>query len=268
MAKDNFDDCIKVSLGYEGGYSSIRSDPGNWTGGKVGKGQLKGTKYGIAASSHPTLDIKNLTVAQAKMLYRSEYWNKVRGDDLPYGVDLSANDYGINSGPSRSVKALQSIVGVKQDGQVGPQTLKALIMADTKAAIQKHCGKRTSFLKGLSTWKTFGKGWSSRVANVEAKAVAMFLASGGPLTADHSAELNEEAEKANDKAASQNKSASGAAGSGAIVGGGDAITSSEPNWLLISIVGVSVALIVVGLIIRSRHNKERAAAYKAAAESG
>lgn len=265
MAKDNFDACINVSLAYEGGYSSIKSDPGNWTGGKVGKGKLLGTKYGIAASSHPTLNIKNLTVAQAKAIYRTEYWDKVRGDDLPYGIDLSTNDYGINSGPSRSIKDLQRALGVGADGMIGGGTLKALALCDAKATIQKHCARRLGFLKGLRTWATFKGGWSKRVASVEAKAVAMLLAKGGTLTQAHRDELKDEAAKADAKASNQNKSAGGAAAGGTVVGGGDAVTSAEPNWLLIVGVAVAVIAVVTILIVKSRQNKDRAAAYKAVA---
>lgn len=264
MAKDNFDACITVSLEYEGGYSSIRSDPGNWTGGKVGKGQLKGTKYGIAASSHPTLDIKNLSVAQAKDIYRAEYWYKVSGDALPYGVDLATNDYGINSGPSRSIRDLQRAVAVTADGAIGPQTQKAIILAGGKETIQKLCARRLGFLKGLTSWKTFGRGWSSRVANVEAKAVSMWLAKGGKLTPEHKDELQSEADKAQDKASTQGKSAGTVAGSGTAVGGGGAVATGEINWIVVAVIALALVGAIV-LVIKSRQNKERAAAYQAAA---
>lgn len=268
MAADNFDACIAISLVYEGGYSTIRSDPGNWTGGKVGVGKLKGTKYGIAASSHPTLDIKSLTVADAKAIYRTEYWNKVRGDVLPFGVDLSANDYGINSGPSRSIKDLQRAVGASVDGAIGADTLKRIAVTGGKETVQKHCARRLAFFKGLKTWKTFSGGWSKRVASVEAKGVAMYLAGVGKLQPEHIEELKDEAAKADTKAGNQNKSAGGAAAGGTAVGGGDAITSSEPNWLLIAGIAVAIIAVVTILVVKSRQNKDRAAAYKAVASGG
>lgn len=53
-----FDKAFDRLIGHEAGYSNDRRDPGNWTGGIVGKGQLKGTKFGIAANTYPNLDIK------------------------------------------------------------------------------------------------------------------------------------------------------------------------------------------------------------------
>jgi lysozyme family protein len=265
--KGNFDASVTITLGYEGGYSDTRADPGNWTGGKIGKGELRGTKYGIAAASHPGVDIKGLTLSEAKAIYKAEYWRPIRGDDLPIGIDLSTFDYGVNSGPSRSVKALQAVIGAKQDGKVGPATIKAAILADTKDTIQRHCAKRLGFLRGLGTWKTFGGGWSKRVANVEAKAVAMWLSRGGALSGSDVKELQKEAGKADAAAKSQKTGAGGAVAGGGALGGGDAVATGEPNWLLIVGVAVAVIVVVTVLIARSKHNKNRAEAYAKVASS-
>ena len=111
MTASNFDRALSLVLQYEGGFTDDRRDPGNWTGGKVGAGQLNGTKKGIAAASFPHLDIKNLTDAQIAEIYRAKYWNRVRGDELPSGIDLSTMDGGVNSGPARSVRWLQAALG-------------------------------------------------------------------------------------------------------------------------------------------------------------
>ena len=58
---DNFERCFAFTLGAEGGYSNNPADPGNWTGGAVGNGELRGTNFGISASAYPQLDIANLT---------------------------------------------------------------------------------------------------------------------------------------------------------------------------------------------------------------
>lgn len=183
MAKGNFEACATVTLAYEGGFTIDKRDPGNWTGGKVGKGVLKGTNFGIAANTYPDLDIRNLTKAQAIQLYRGRYWDGVSGDALPFGVDLVVYDYGVNSGPSRGVKALQKAVGAPVDGKPGATTISKTAQAasDGKRVIQTICASRLAFMQGLSTWNTFKRGWSSRVANVEAKAVAMWLAKGGTV---------------------------------------------------------------------------------------
>lgn len=61
---------------WEGGFQIDRYDKGNWTGGKVGVGELKGTKYGVSAASYPNLDIFNLTREEAKDIFYNDYWRK------------------------------------------------------------------------------------------------------------------------------------------------------------------------------------------------
>lgn len=260
--------CLDVTLKHEGGYSNDRRDPGNWTGGKVGVGALKGTKYGIAAASYPRLDIKNMTVADARNIYAVKYWEPVRGDLMPLGVDLSVFDYGVNSGPSRSVKALQRVLGVVSDGKIGGGTVDAVTKADGKAVIQKHCASRMSFLRGLATWKTFKGGWSRRVAEIEAKAVVMWMTKGAPITHADRMVLEEEADKAKATAGKQTTGAGTAAGGGTAATGGSAVVTGEPNWLLIAAVVVVTVAVTAALIVKARHNQARAAAYRAAAKEG
>lgn len=183
MAKGNFPACLADVLVHEGGYTADRRDPGNWTGGKVGVGELRGTKKGIAAASYPHLDIKNLTDAKIAEIYEANYWRKIRGDELPAGVDLSGMDYSVNSGVSRSAKELQRVVGVTVDGRIGPATILATRSMDARTVIKGHCGRRMSFLRSMAIWNTFGKGWSTRVANVEAKALS-WVSSKSRLEAD------------------------------------------------------------------------------------
>lgn len=252
MAKGNFPACLADVLVHEGGYTADRRDPGNWTGGKVGQGVLKGTKKGIAAASYPSLDIKALNDNQIADIYRADFWNPIRGDDLPTGIDLSAMDYGVNSGPSRSAKDLQRVLGVPVDGRIGPQTIKSAITADTRAVIKGHCAKRMGFLRSLAIWNTFGKGWSTRVANVEAKALS-WVSSKAQLEAD--------AKAASGKAVAQ--------GAGAVVGAGSGVgvdqtpdLSGLPVWAIVAV----VAAIVVPLLIRTIINAQRASALSAVAK--
>lgn len=265
MAKGNLAVCLAVTLPHEGGYTTDRRDPGNWTGGKVGVGQLKGTNMGIAAHSFPHLDIKNLTQADVIPIYGSKYWAPVRGDDLPFGVDLAVFDYGVNSGVGRAAKELQRVVGAKVDGKVGGETLKATIVADSKATIKAICARRLSFMQSLKIWETFKRGWSRRVADVEAKAMAMWIGRGAALDAQAREALRAEAEAAAGKANNQNKTAGGAVATGGGAGGVEVMT--DPNWLMVGGI-IVVALVIAGLLaVHARKNSERAAAYSAAAKA-
>jgi len=174
--RETFDTVMDWVFTHEGGYSIDRNDPGNWTGGKVGKGQLKGTKFGISAKAYPNLDIKSLTKEQARALYKRDYWDKVKGDDLPAGLDYVAYDAAINSGPPQSAKWIQRAVGVDADGLIGAQTLAAIDAAARKneeALIASATSQRLAFLKSLKTWSRYGNGWKRRVDEVNANSLKL-----------------------------------------------------------------------------------------------
>jgi len=257
--RPNYTDCMEFTLKYEGGYSSVRSDPGNWTGGKVGVGVLKGTKFGISAKAYPNLDIKNLTIDQAKTIYEKSYWLPVKGDDLPSGVDLSVFDAGVMSGPSRGVKWLQKALGVSQDGIVGPKTLAALKGKDVVKIIKAVCANRQGFVESLKTFITFGKGWTSRIAACEAASLRLYLSSNAetkPITKDT---LRDEADTATKTADHQNAGAVGAVGGG----GASTIVVSDQvaHWLAIGLL-VAILGLVIYLVWRAHVNTERAAAFE------
>lgn len=263
MAKWNFGRCLDVTLKYEGGMSTDRRDPGNWTGGKVGKGELRGTKFGIAAASFPNVDIKNLTKAEAAAIYMSSYWNKLRGDDLPAGLDMVTFDYGVNSGVSRSAKELQRCVGTTPDGVIGSVTLDMAKRAPAVATIKRMCAARMSFLQGLKTWRTFGKGWSRRVADVEAVAVSMAL-SATLSPSSVSVAIDTEAVAAR-KISKDATAAAGGLGTGAVVGGGTgAVFSPERIWISLAVIVVLLAGAAAFSWIARKH-KDRAEAYERAA---
>uniref|UniRef100_UPI00300B3D77 glycosyl hydrolase 108 family protein n=1 Tax=Acinetobacter higginsii TaxID=70347 RepID=UPI00300B3D77 len=103
----NFDKAFDRLIGHEAGYSSDKRDPGNWTGGKVGIGVLKGTKFGIAANTYPNLDIKNLTIEQAKQIYKKDWWDKLGADSLHSSIVFQLLDFAVNAGKARAIKELQ-----------------------------------------------------------------------------------------------------------------------------------------------------------------
>jgi len=101
------------------------------------------------------------------------YWNLVRGDELPSGVDYCAFDVAVNSGVGRAVRFLQLASGVVADGLIGPGTMGAIAKIDPKELVKKICDERREFLHRLETFDTFGKGWMRRVTDVERVALEM-----------------------------------------------------------------------------------------------
>ena len=260
MAKGNLAACLAVTLKYEGGWSDHPKDPGGAT--------MKGVTLATFRRYYPgatKAELRAISAADVQRIYEDGYWRKVSGEALPFGLDLVTFDYGVNSGPSRGVKALQAEVGAKADGVAGAKTINKAASVDVKRASQGVCRRRLSFVRGLSTWETFKRGWSSRIADVEAKAVAMWLARGGALSQTDKRVLNGEADKAGMVASKQQKSAGGAAGGGAAVGAGDAVATGDINWLLLG--GIAVAVFVVAgiLIVKARQNREREDAYQSVA---
>ena len=175
MTAANYNGCISKVLEHEGGYTRDPNDRGNWDSCKVGVGNNKGTNRGISACSYPNEDIKNMTEVRAKAIYHADYWNPIHGDELPAGPDLCTFDGAVNSGPSRGVKWLQRAVGVEADGVIGPKTIAAANACEEHLTVDRMCDDRLDFLRGLSTWDRYGKGWTRRVEDVRKTAHGMVV---------------------------------------------------------------------------------------------
>lgn len=160
-----FDKAFERLIAHEGGYSDDSRDPGNWTGGKVGVGTCKGTKYGLAANTYPNLDIKNLTIEQAKAIYKRDWWDKLGADQLHPAIVFQLWDFAVNAGKSRAIKELQQVVGVKDDGIIGPATIAAVKKLDINDVLLGLTAERLRFYTSLSTFETYGKGWVNRCAD-------------------------------------------------------------------------------------------------------
>lgn len=169
MSTEMFDRALSLVLKHEGGYVDHPRDPG----GATNLGVTIGTLSGWLGRRATKAEVKALKVATVSPIYKRNYWDACRGDDLPAGVDYAVFDFAVNSGVSRSVMALQRAVGVADDGKIGPLTLAAVRKISPDVLIARLCADRLAFLMRLSTWKTFGKGWRSRVQGVEREALKM-----------------------------------------------------------------------------------------------
>jgi lysozyme family protein len=165
---DPYEGAFAVVVGHEGGFSGEPADPGNWTGGRVGQGELRGTKFGISAAAYPTLDIANLQLADAQAIYRRDYWDRIHGDALPPALALLVFDAAVNNGCTRAVHWLQAALGVKQDGRIGPVTIAAVAaLAGNGAALcAEFQAQRLTFMASLPTWSVFGLGWARRLCRL------------------------------------------------------------------------------------------------------
>lgn len=174
MTASNFDRALAAVLKHEGGFVNHPRDPGGATNLGVTIGTLKRLGIDVDGDGDTDIvDVKLLKVEHAAKVYRKFYWDAVQGDLLPTGVDYAVFDFAVNSGVSRASQYLQAVVGAKPDGHVGPITIEQVLKNSPNGIITVLCEKRMRFLRTLSTWNTFGKGWTSRVDGVRALALLM-----------------------------------------------------------------------------------------------
>ncbi len=164
--KHNWDEALRHILKYEGGYVNHPDDPGGMTN----LGVTKRVWEEWTGDPATEADMRALTPEMVGPLYKTRYWDAVRADDLPSGVDLCVFDAAVNAGVGRASKFLQQAVGVTADGQIGPKTVEATTAKPADEVVAKFCDLREAHYKSLPTFATFGKGWMRRLASVESEA--------------------------------------------------------------------------------------------------
>lgn len=175
--QSNWDQAFKQMLASEGGFTDDERDKGN----KLPDGRKGSTMLGVTQFNweqhvgHQVThdDMRKLTAADVEPLYKKKYWDVVRADELPSGIDYLVFDLGVNAGPGRSIKLLQTAVGVTPDGGFGPMTMAAVQAADPVKLIEDFSQAKEDFYRSLDDFKTYGNGWLNRVAAVKVKATSM-----------------------------------------------------------------------------------------------
>ena len=165
----NWKQAFALMLKSEGGYVNNPLDPGGRT--NLGVTQAVWENWVGRKVDEP--EMRSLTADKVEPLYRKKYWDAVRGDELPVGLDYLVFDFGVNAGAGRSIKTLQTAVGVTPDGGFGPMTMAAVKAIDPVELIEKFSFWKEQFYRSLSQFPTFGKGWLNRIADVKVKASSM-----------------------------------------------------------------------------------------------
>jgi len=171
--EDDFVTCLAFTLRAEGGYVDNPDDPGG------------ATNMGITLATYRTWSddpaagipqIKDMTTRVARAIYRALYWNPLRADALPAGVDLSVFDFGVNAGTWRSGRLLQRALGFTGDavdGCIGPETLSAAGKADARTLIESLSSRQADYYRSLAEFPIFGQGWLNRTEARREAALAM-----------------------------------------------------------------------------------------------
>ena len=258
MALDRYAESLARVLVHEGGYSDHPSDPG----GKTMKGVTQRVYDAYRARKNlPKRSVKAIADEELQAIYRAQYWDVIRGNDLPPGVDYAVFDGAVNSGPRQAVKWLQRALGFTGkavDGVVGNVTLSAIGQdGDHDALIARITERRETFLRALKTWPVFGKGWLKRIRNVKDAAQAWAMGTVGPdveyVPSGAAKASVDDAKTAPPKAPGD--LAAGAGTGGTLGGGGldqvlnQAKDQLEPFQAFGWVKGIVVGIIIVGAVL-------------------
>ena len=177
--KENFEKCLEMLLKHEGGFTADTRDRGNQIG--DGHGNQGSTMLGVTSKVYadwtgkpaPIEVMKTLTQEDVAPIYKKNYWDRCKCDDLDSGLDWCVFDWAVNSGVSRASKAIQKISGANPDGKIGSKTLALVEGQDTKYMIEEFGVIRQSFYESLSSFKTYGNGWTRRNKETTEKSLSM-----------------------------------------------------------------------------------------------
>jgi lysozyme family protein len=172
-----FDAAFEKTVGLEGGFDNDRDDSGNWTGGRIGNGALKGTKYGISAAQYPDLDIENLSLEEAKAIYYRDYWKPLNLDGVAnWRIQAEIFDTAVNLGVARAAKIIQRAVNfleigtpLAEDGRIGPATLGRVNLwcaKDPEALFRALNGFQFMWyfeIASAGTKEKYARGWMKRI---------------------------------------------------------------------------------------------------------
>ena len=171
--KENFDASFARNIKSEGGYVNDPAD----RGGETNLGVTIGAWGAYLNRAIQPGEMKALTVETVKPFYKSMYWDKVKGDDLPVGVDYAIFDFAVNAGVGRAAKFLQRAVGAVDDAVIGPGTLALVAKTTPGKLLENFAKQKEAFYNSLAeknpTQQKFLTGWLSRVAHVQTAASSM-----------------------------------------------------------------------------------------------
>jgi lysozyme family protein/microcystin-dependent protein len=246
----SYDQCLERVLAREGGYTNDPRDPGGPT--NFGITIYDYRKYVKPAAT--AADVKRMSLAEAKRIYRSKYWDALGCDDLPAGVDYTVFDYGVNSGIGRAGKVVRRVLGVSDaDWRVNADIVAALKKAEPSKVIVAINDERLQFLKSLRSWSAFGVGWGRRVAEV--KAFSLELArnhaarnSGNGAPASKVPSLAPASGKGHVSNLRQPLAVAGA-GAAVLAGGGTLAHVAAGIQVWVALLAVAAGIAVVGLFV-------------------
>lgn len=158
MTNRVFNGAFDLLMEVEGGYVCDKDDSGGET------------KYGISKASYPHEDICNITVERAKEIYKRDYWDRCKCDQLPDCLSVAVFDFAVNSGDKVAKKKLQKALGVTDDGIIGNQTIGAANRLNPRKVLEEYKQIRLKYIDDIikrdKKKEKYRKGWNNRIAKV------------------------------------------------------------------------------------------------------
>ena len=161
--------CCEFTLTQEAGFCNIKGDPGGATNHGITIRELSS----VLGRPATVADVQALTEAQAEAIYKPRYWDVISGDKLPAGVDLMVFDFGVTAGPEISAKLLQRLIGVEEDGDIGPETLQALTKRVASNVISGLYSSHEVYYESLASFSQFGVGWLARLSRCQTQSLVL-----------------------------------------------------------------------------------------------
>jgi lysozyme family protein len=165
----NFGACLAFVLKREGGFTDDPRDPG----GATNLGVTRATWQRWTGHAATAQDIAALKVEDVTPLYKKYYWDTVKGDQLPTGLDLCLFDSAVNQGPNTAIMMLQKVLGTHVDAIMGPATMGLITMNSPSTLIQEFCDARRNRYFLTKNYTLYGKGWIRRVDACQDAALSM-----------------------------------------------------------------------------------------------
>lgn len=248
----SYDQSLTRLLKDEGGYTNHPSDPGGPTNFGITLADARRYWKGNATAD----DVRAMPLSVARQIYRERYWNALRCDELPPGVDYAVFDYGVNSGVGRAGKVLRRVLKLSdRTSAVTDDVIAAASNANAGDLVKAICAERLAFLKALKTFPVFGRGWTARVNGVRTAALAM-AANFPPAAMPKSSEASQ------GKAVVPQVNPAGQASTGAVIAAGAAAGAASSRWEIAIVVVAAAALAAAAIFLiwrwRNRARQEAA----------
>lgn len=166
-----FDDCLAYVLKSEGYYSDDKADHGG------------ATKWGVTQASYDRWRAKNaktlrhvrdMEADERDAIYFEDYWMPGKCGQMPVPLDYVHFDGCVNHGVGQANKFVQRALGVAADGDIGPQSIRAL-QEDIAAGkvddlTRSVLDQRRSFYHHLAendpSQERFLNGWLNRLDSI------------------------------------------------------------------------------------------------------